>query len=456
MKFLSVAAITFVALSPLAEANSGPATVILLRGNATTEGGKPLKLKDEVNPGTSVKTEARSFVKLLFKDNSQINVGPDTTLKLEATKAGDPSLVNLVGGQIRAKVTKDLLQGPGESQEKLLIKTKTAAMGIRGTDFNVSFNQTNGATALVTFEGMVAMVKVSGTESAASALAAGVNLQSVGAGQFSGANPTQTQASVPVRISPGQLETLRRNENYDGMGEKSASKAEALASPVPPGVDPKLFASGADSAIASSLGKSPSESGSPAGGPPPEGFFDSKTGAYAPRAGGFIDLGTGLYVPPPPGSSFDPNTGVYVPPRAMGQFDPQTGMYVPPKGVELDPVKGFVAETRAVSPGASPGAPPPPTAMTNLLNFAMRPELAGQQTSFDKLFTPTAGGGSFVPPPPGMLPPLPGLPPPPPPGSLLPPPPPEPIDDPSCPYCTKDSLQPVVPNTSVNFIISVP
>ena len=35
-------------------------------------------------------------------------------------------------GQIRAKVTKDLLQGGNNgSPEKMLIKTKTAAMGIR-------------------------------------------------------------------------------------------------------------------------------------------------------------------------------------------------------------------------------------------------------------------------------------------------------------------------------------
>jgi hypothetical protein len=447
-------------LSEPSFAGSGSATVILLRGTVSLEDGKPLQLKDEVSPGSAVKTGPRSFAKLLFKDNSQVNVGPETTLKLEPTQAGAPSLVNLVGGQIRAKVTKDLLQGnDGKSPEKLLIKTKTAAMGIRGTDFNVSFNQANNSTALVTFEGNVAMVKVNGNESAANALAAGNNLQSVGPGQFSGVQPDQPQASIPVKISPGQLETLRRNDAYQGL-EKTSAKAEALASPVPPGVDAKLFASGGDKALKDSVGKAVGQGvmdsareAAPAriekSGPPPEGFYDAKSGAYAPRAGGFLDLNTGRYVPPPPGSSFDPNTGVFVPPRAMGQFDPQTGMYVPPAGVQLDAVKGFVAETKT---GAAPA--PANNALTNLLNFAVRPELAGQQASFEKLFTPTAGGGAFAPPPNFQAPPLPGQAPPPV-ASNLPPPPKEPVSDATCPYCVQDNI--VVPPTitSLNFVITV-
>src|SRR5690606_7111469 len=100
------------------------------------------------------------------------------------------------------------------------------------------------------------------------------------------------------------------------------------------------------------------------------------------------------------GSSFDPNTGVYTPPRALGNFDPQTGNYVPLKGVELDPVKGFVAEASpaAPAPGAAPqpGTPAPATpppqvlAMVQALNQSIRLESAGRQVSFDKTFTPTA------------------------------------------------------------------
>jgi hypothetical protein len=403
-------------------------TVILLRGTAKLDGGKTLALKDSVRPGSTVKTEARSFVKILFADQTTMNIGPDTTLKLEETKAGDPSLVNLVGGQIRAKVTKDLLQGKSGSPEKLLIKTKTAAMGIRGTDFSVSFNPQNQITALITFEGNVAMARSEAGEDPASALSSG-EVRSVGPGQFSGAQPDLAQASTPVKISPAQLESLKANESFQGLGEKAAQKADSLSSPIPPGVSAQNFSSAPAQAATGN-------------GPPPEGFFDPKSGAYAPRAGGFIDLNSGRYIPPPPGSSFDPNTGVYVPPKAAGRIDPVTGMYVPPKGVELDPVKGFVPEKGAAGQA-------PAQALATALNFSSRPDNAGKQVSFDRLFTPNASGVPALPPPP-----------PPPPGpreanNHLPPPIDEPVDDPTCPSCILDNIQQNPLNTNVQFHITV-
>jgi hypothetical protein len=450
----------FLSMGLSAHAAPEGATVILVRGTAKTSEGKTLALKDIVKPGTTVKTEAKSFVKLLFADQTSMNVGPDTTLKIEPTKPGDPSLVNLVGGQIRAKVTKDLLKG-NDDKEKMLVKTKTAAMGIRGTDFNVSFNNQNQVTALITFEGSVAMIKADPNESPFAALArAGDSVQMVGAGQFSGAQPDREQASIPVKISPAQLESLKGNENFTGLGEKSSEKSASMASPVPPGVDPKNFSSGAEKSIQSSLGNLAGGSGdskptdsSAAGGPPPEGFFNAKTGEYAPRAGGFIDLATGLYLPPPPGSSFDANTGVFVPPKAAGEFNPATGMYVPPKGVELDAVKGFVAEKTTAGPSGSPATPPPPMAMAMVaaLNFSTNPALAGQTATFTPLFAPTAGGEMMPPPPP----PLPGTLPPPPPGGLLPPPPKEPTDDPTCTTCLQDNIQQSPTNTNVQFNLTV-
>jgi hypothetical protein len=429
MKPIFIAAALFF---PLAALGADGGTVILLRGIAKTDAGKILALKDVVIPGTTIKTESKSFVKLLFADKTQMNIGPDTTLKLEQTRAGDPSLVNLVGGQIRAKVTKDLLKGPsGETKDKMIIKTKTAAMGIRGTDFNVSFNPQNNITALITFEGSVTMVRSEPGADPVLALAQTDQVQTVGAGQFSGAQPDMASASIPVKISPAQIESLRANESFQGLGEKGTA-ANSVASPVPPGVDPRAFSSGAESPKAQASDKSP----------PPEGFFDAKSGAYAPRAGGFIDLASGRYVPPPPGSSFDPATGVFVPPTAAGAIDPNTGMYVPPKGVELDPVKGFVPEA---SPRGAPEAKAPPAAALALaLNQSANPANAGVTASFNPAFAASAGPpGTFQPPPPP--------PPPPPGGAALPPPPPGPVSDPTCVTCIQDNIQTTPTITNVRF-----
>lgn len=421
------------------------ATVIVLRGNAKTQDGKLLKLKDSIPAGSTVTTETKSFIKLLFEDNTQMSIGPETVMKLEAAQQGEPNLVHLVGGQIRAKVTKDLLGGQETGKEKLIIKTKTAAMGIRGTDFNVSFNQQNQVTALITFEGSVAMTKLTG-DSAADALSRNP-LQMVGAGQFSGAQPDMGQATIPVKISPAQLESLRANDSLQSVSANTEKK-EALASPVPPGVDPKSFASNSDAAIQSmAQGQdAPVTQSTDTNAPPPEGFYNAQTGEYAPRAGGFIDINTGRYIPPPPGSSFDPNTGVYVPPRAVGNFDPATGLYVPPKGVALDAVKGFVADAKSGDQSKTAQT----QAVVAALNFTSKPENAGKGVVFDALFTPTGKDG-FAPPPP------------PPTNNTSTsntqdatiPQPEEPVDDPFCPTCTKDNIEQTPTKTTVNFTISV-
>jgi hypothetical protein len=464
-------------ISVEAKATTGTATVVVVRGSAKTDHGKALAVKDSVPPGTTVVTGPRSFVRLLFADNTQMNLGPDTTMKLEPTKPGEASLVDLVGGQLRAKVAKDpLKKDNGDTKEKMVVKTRTAAMGIRGTDFNVSFNKKNNVTALVTFEGNVALAKLEGGGSrnpmaAMNALQNSSGVQSVGAGQFSGVQPDQQKASIPVKISPAQLETLKGNDTFQGVGLKSAQKSESLASPMPPGVDPKAFASGAEKhvkasvvqtsgseAVQTALTENRRTSQAPAANQaPPEGVADKGSGDYAPRAGGFIDLNSGLYVPPPPGSSFDPNTGVFVPPSAMGQFDPTTGLYVPPKGIELDPVKGFVAaaptnpDGSTMKPASAAGLPPPPAetlALVTALNTAVDPANAGINVTFDATFVPTGNSGAFVPPPPP--------PPPPPINEGLPPPPPEPVNNTYCPTCQQDNVAPPPPtNTNVNLHFSV-
>lgn len=436
----------------------GPATVVVLRGKAKTGDGKALAEKQKVVPGTSVITEAGSFVRLLFADNTQLNVGPNTTMKIEASKPGEASLVDLVGGQIRAKVAKDLLKKDGGPvKEKMVIKTKTAAMGIRGTDFNVSFNMANSVTALVTFEGAVAMAKLDpGMGNPMAALQSSSGVQTVGAGQFSGANPEQAQASIPVKISPAQLESMKGNDTFEAG---KAEKREAGASPVPPGIDPKNFSSGSDKAIGEAMSKLAGEEnvkaaakeankdGAGQSSAPPEGFINKATGEYAPRAGGFIDLASGIYVPPPPGSAFDPNTGVFTPPSAMGAFDPATGAYVPPAGVDLDPVKGFVAEAPADGTRAPAGADV--LALVSAMNTATDPNLAGVTSTMDTTFAPTGSTDGFVPP---TLPP---------PESSLPPSPDAekvtdgPEDSDSCVGLCNPPSEPIKTDTQVDFSITV-
>ena len=423
------------------------ATAVLVRGSAKLQIGdrvQELKLQDRIPEGTVISTEARSFVKILFKDNSQMNIGPESKMKIEAMHAGEAGVVSIISGQIRSKVTKDLLNQGSEDKSKLFIKTKTAAMGIRGTDFQVIYNTSNNVTSLVTFEGSVAMTKMEAsnfntrdTSRLENMLHSGETVM-VGAGQYSGSNPNMPKASLPVKISPAQLETMKGSDSLSSRtSSNSTQTGNSSASPIPPGVDPKAFSS-SDKNL-----ENKSTNTRNANSPPPEGMYDAKTGNYAPRAGGFIDTKTGIYVPPPPGSAFDANTGVFVPPKVMGGFDPNTGNYVPPKGLELDAQKGFIAAPTAAGTSA---ANTPATALLNQMNTSMQASSAGTSVTFQAM---AQAGPTMAPPPP------------PPPGAAPPPAamtqPKDPSVDPYCPTCHQDNINTTQPpqNSTVKFNINV-
>lgn len=374
------------------------ARVIIIRGEVKviSSDGKSsalLKKDDWLSEGSTVKTMDKSFVKLLFTDQTQLSVGPNGQMVINTFPKDKPGVVTLLEGQIRSTVSRSLGGEEKKESSKFYMQTKTAAMGVRGTDFEVIYNSQSQLTSLVTFSGTVSMAQVSEVDSNRSvvtndgsanrernqrntyqALDQVINSDKavqVSEGQYSGANPKQVQASIPTKISPAQLEGLKSNTE---MSEAASSAQKRYRSPIPPGVSGKTFindnkatigqqvastgvlSSGAKDLVTS---KETSTSGvkndSVTSAPPPEGFYDPKTKTFAPPAGGFVDLKTGFYVPPPPGSTFDPNTGVYIPPPMMGGIDPKTGNYLPPQGFKLAASGEFVAATTSGSGSTGSG-----------------------------------------------------------------------------------------------------
>lgn len=349
-------------LGSFGEESNKVAKVIILKGKVfeIRPGQKPVELKRGmwVHEGSQLQSQKSSFAKLLFIDKSQMNLGADSAMKIQAFPKNKAGIIDLLKGKVRSKVTKNYMD-IDKNGSKLFIKTKTAAMGVRGTDFQVIFNPRNAVTSLVTFEGAVAMAKLEGVQNIDQrALDAQLNRREavvVRQGQYSGVMPNQNRASIPVKISPTQLETLKNTDPSVSQKEnrKPAStdteKKKVVRSIVPKGLDPKKVADvnngSVDKAISDGVGKQVAQTvvqqtqeqiqAVRNDGPPPEGFVDSATGAYAPPAGGFIDEKTGLYVPPAEGSTFDPNAGVYIPPPEVGTVDTDTGSYVPPEGYQL-------------------------------------------------------------------------------------------------------------------------
>jgi len=359
----------------LAAAEAKVAKVIILKGEVSEyskSSSRLLKKGDWVYEGRSLKSSAKSFVKLLFLDKSQMSLGPNSELKIKEFPRNKAGIINLIKGKIRAKVTKNYME-IDQKKSKLFIKTKSAAMGVRGTDFQVLFNPDNKVTSLLTFEGAVAMTKIDErvqiTQNSLEQRLNGREAVMVRQGQYSGSSPGKTRVSQPVKISPTQLESLRQVDQGPISQNKEKPKKETR-SMLPPGVDAKKLAAASsnsvDSAIEASVGADKLKkvemntqsaiAGARQEGPPPEGFEDRKTGAFAPASGGFIDDQSGLYIPPPEGSAFDANAGVYVPNPEVGSVDGDTGAYIAPAGMKPTLQNDKVAFVSVSSGGRGPAS----------------------------------------------------------------------------------------------------
>ncbi len=339
MKFTHVLAITltFALAHPLYA--DDVAKVVILKGQvkAKLSNGTIVDVKaDQSLPeGAVLQTAEKSFVKLIFIDKSQMNLGPNSQMVINAFPKKEAGIITLVKGQIRSQVTKDYMEMDDKSKSKLYIKTKTAAMGIRGTDFQVNFNPENQNTSLITFEGKVAMAHIDHAaredhfdQSKLEKVVSSDKAVMVTHGQISAVNLNVAErAMAPTALGVKQLDALKENET--GIKESTDGDRKQYRNPLPPGADSAAFAS----TTSDKAPPPPGDNKAPKS--DPNGFFNTKTGEYKLPAGSIIDLNTVNIVPPPANAVFDPNTKTYVVPETFGKIDKTTGEYKAPEGLKL-------------------------------------------------------------------------------------------------------------------------
>jgi hypothetical protein len=321
------------------------ATVLRIRGTVTKllpgalEASEVL-VDDKFPKDTSIVTGPKSFIKIKFVDNSELNMGPESKIVISEMAVDSPGIISLLKGRIRTAVqkTSDPIK---KDKNKFYIRTRTAAMGVRGTDFQTIYNPDNHVTSLLTYKGAVAMAKIddkaqtnlekSNTEvirdndnsirevkiipgkqlgekeEITNALSYGHTVI-VSPGQNSFTSDALIKSSEPVSISEMQLNALYKNTDFK---EKNILNLNS-------GID---------------LKNQKIELQTVAQKAPLEGFYNKKTGEYAPKSGGFIDQNTGLYI-----ARLADNSG---------DFDADTGDYFAPKGLVLDAKKGFILDKNA-------------------------------------------------------------------------------------------------------------
>ncbi len=327
----------FAFLSVNALAGKNVALVKILRGKAEMHvlGKKvELKMEDWVQEDSVIKTLDKSFVKLVFLDKSQMNVGPDSEMKIEKFDGKEAGVIDFVKGKIRSHVTKDYLQIKDHDKSKLFIKTKNAVMGVRGTDFMVT---TNGAsTATVLFEGEIVfnnLTEFSGLTSAKleTIVDNGVKIMP---GEFSVVDPSRPEPTIPSVLNIKQLETLEGNQNFESDRSPSSTNAaaEPTASVVPDGLSGEAVSNSSDTlkAEVSQIGQveaAPVTAASDA-----QGFASGDT--VKPANGSFLHLESGTIIPPAANSIFDANTNSFLPAPGNGKVD-ASGNFQPPANVAI-------------------------------------------------------------------------------------------------------------------------
>ncbi len=349
-KFLISASLLFALVSFEISAADNVAKVIVMRGmvKAKLADGSIIDVKaDQSLPeGATVQTADKSFVKLMFIDKSQMNLGPNSQMVINAFPKKEAGIITLVKGQIRSQVTKDYMEMDDKSKSKLYIKTKTAAMGIRGTDFQVNYNPENQNTALITFEGKVVMAHI-GKDSRSNnfdqqnleRVISSDKAVMVTMGQISAVNLNVAErAMIPTKLGTKQMEALKDNET--GLKETNAAEesVKQFRNPIPPGADGATF-SNSTGALNNEVEKMGMDSRVLGAGADKvtsaEGYFNVNTGEYKLPAGSIVDLATVNIIPPPVNAVFDNNSGTYVVPESFGKIDKSTGEYKAPIGLSL-------------------------------------------------------------------------------------------------------------------------
>jgi hypothetical protein len=134
------------------------AKIVRLRG--TVFDAKTLKKfskGDEVEIGTTVVTKSRSFAKIELEDKSTISIGAKSRVKIEQFSRKKPAIINLIQGHIRSNVSKDYMEiDKSNFRSKFYIRSKSAALGVRGTEFDVIHDGGTQDTFLIVLEGVVA------------------------------------------------------------------------------------------------------------------------------------------------------------------------------------------------------------------------------------------------------------------------------------------------------------
>ncbi|HTL12443.1 MAG TPA: FecR family protein [Bdellovibrionota bacterium] len=190
-----------------------PDTVTITAAAGSTRSGG---VGTEVVQGEKIHAEAGQIVRMQVGMDSQVILPGPTNVSFDDTSTTKGSGLTLEDGQLRG-----LVKGNGGVYTRLRIRTKTATMGVRGTDFLVTA-EASGAR-LQTFKGSVEMAANE------EGLGAGLGVH-VEDGKEARAVEASTQPVVPSDFSVKEA-LAALEQAHPGMESATKAASEELAAP---------------------------------------------------------------------------------------------------------------------------------------------------------------------------------------------------------------------------------
>jgi len=145
-----------------------------------------------IRTGDWIKTDVDVFVAIVFLDGSNVKIQAKTEIEIKSSRITAKELktqMYIAEGEAWSKVSN---QKNGEFK----IKTPTAVATVKGTEFNVEFDDFSGETTLIVLEGEVLF---------------GNDIYEVLAGAMEGATASKNEAPEKYKVDPKDVPTWQNN-----------------------------------------------------------------------------------------------------------------------------------------------------------------------------------------------------------------------------------------------------
>ncbi len=185
-------------LSAWAAPDVSPPTAELVLGSVSYL-GKPVRVGSQFYGKGELVTKEKSFLRIVVpKWSSAIAIGPNTSMELNFQKSDQHKIKRY---QLKNGICRWISKLKSKDKKASQVFTKSAAMGIRGTDFEISHDEKTDATKVIVFSGEVELK----SEYDATATI-------IRAGQWSAVGGSYGKSVQPAqKLSSQELETMKKN-----------------------------------------------------------------------------------------------------------------------------------------------------------------------------------------------------------------------------------------------------